>query len=283
MTTLFVQNLTVIDFSYLDAERGMLGESWIVDLELDGDLDAAGMVFDFGLVKKQIKQHLDNVLDHKLAVPTESPALNQLEITATVNLAWRYPAGVIEMQAPNCSTATIPAESITIASATPWLEERLKEVLPSNVQQARLHLRTEELGAASYYHYSHGLKKHDGNCQRIAHGHRSGISITVDGTKSSEWENEWAHRWHDIYIATREDLQRTVEILSKPHYSFHYEASQGTFSLTIPQSACYLIDTDTTVEYLAEHIANITAEETGKDVMVRAFEGVGKGAIAQAG
>ena len=38
MATLFVDNLTVLDFSYLHAKRGMVGESWIVDLELSGEV-----------------------------------------------------------------------------------------------------------------------------------------------------------------------------------------------------------------------------------------------------
>jgi len=284
MATLFVNNLTVIDFSYLHATRGMVGESWIVDLELTGELDHAGMVFDFGLIKKQIKAHIDECLDHKLAVPLESPALQQHQLEPSVHLIWHYPMGVIDMQAPSCSTAAIGAVKITRANVTEWLKEQLWKVLPDNVSHIQLTLRKEDLGTAPYYHYSHGLKKHDGNCQRIAHGHRSAIEIYENNTRSRYWEKMWADRWDDIYIGSKEDLQQTLQIEDIPHFVFAYTSTQGEFSLTIPEDHCYVIDTDTTVEFLAEHIAQTLSQEApNRKFFVRAFEGVGKGAIASSG
>ena len=52
---LFVNDLTVMDFSYLCPRRGMVGESWIVDVMLDGDLNDESMIQDFGKVKKDLK------------------------------------------------------------------------------------------------------------------------------------------------------------------------------------------------------------------------------------
>src|SRR5690606_37773354 len=130
---------------------------------------------------------------------------------------------------------------------------------------------------------SHGLKKHDGNCQRIAHGHRSRIDIWEDGEKSAQLETLWAERWRDIYIGTREDLTMQPVVDDENYYRFRYTSAQGEFELTLPQRCCYLLDTDTTVEFLATHIAQQTAlENPGKSIRVKAFEGINKGAIALA-
>ncbi|KYZ86715.1 6-pyruvoyl tetrahydropterin reductase [Alcanivorax sp. KX64203] len=285
MATLFVDNLTVLDFSYLHPKRGMIGESWIVDLELSGDLDGQGMVFDFGQVKRRLKRLIDDQVDHRLLFPGahEALSLNQRE-DQQLSLTWQYAAGEIRLVAPSESLLEIAGTEVSKASVTLFLMELLEPSLPDNVNEARILLREEDTGTAPFYHYSHGLKKHDGNCQRIAHGHRSTIQIFENGRRSRYWEKLWADRWEDIYIGTREDLEGTYFVEEVPHHRFRYDAPQGHFELVIPEDHCYLIDTDTTVEYLADHIARQLAEEApGKHFRVRAFEGVGKGAIAEAG
>ncbi|MDX1803950.1 MAG: 6-carboxytetrahydropterin synthase [Alcanivorax sp.] len=284
MATLFVENLTVVDFSYLHAKRGMVGESWVVDLELSGELDEQGMVFDFGLIKKQIKLLIDDHVDHRLLVPADSDQLVQASRDQGLSIEWQYRAGTIRMVSPQDSVLLMPGPEVSKANLTLYLMELVQQAVPANVAEVQIVLREEDTGTAPFYHYSHGLKKHDGNCQRIAHGHRSSIHIFENGRRSRYWEKMWADRWEDIYLGTAEDLEGTYYIEEIPHHRFRYDANQGHFELVIPEDHCYLIDTDSTVEQLASHIARqLAAEAPGKHFRVRAFEGIGKGAIAEAG
>ena len=86
MNHLFIDNLTVIDFAYLDASRGLVGESWIVDVILGGELDEQGMVFDFGDIKHAIKKRLDDTADHRLLVPADHDQLSLREEDQRIQL-----------------------------------------------------------------------------------------------------------------------------------------------------------------------------------------------------
>ena len=276
---LFVEQLTNVDFSYLDAKRGLVGETWWASAVLDGALDEQGMVCDFGIVKKTLRNWLDDELDHRLLVPVNSPALTLKHSGDIIELSWNGDNGdLLEMRAPRQAVALVDAEQITAKSVAHWCREQLRSHFPVNVEQLTLSFVAETIDGASY-HYSHGLKKHNGNCQRIAHGHRSRIQIWLDDERSSSLEQQWAERWADIYLGSKEDLisEQDGQLL------FRYSAQQGEFELSLPASRNYMMNTDTTVEFIARHLADtIKQQHPDSRVKVRAFEGVNKGAIANA-
>ncbi|GAA6186675.1 MULTISPECIES: 6-pyruvoyl trahydropterin synthase family protein [Alteromonadaceae] len=289
---LFVNDLTVMDFSYLCAQRGMVGESWIVDVILDGELNEESMVLDFGKVKKELKFLIDEYVDHKLLVPAEH-AFSQIKRdpnTDEVKVDFLRPNGKsIHLLCPAEAYAFVYASEVDIDSVGQYLKEVIATHLPSNVDGIELILRPEVIDTP-FYHYTHGLKKHDGNCQRIAHGHRSKVVIYENDKLNLAWQAYWAERWQDIYIGSEEDIVDGQQSVlagqvenTETHFFFTYESSQGEFSLAIPKSECEIVNTDSTVECLAQYMAlDLKQQSPQSHFKVFAFEGVGKGAIAYA-
>ncbi len=284
---LFVNDLTVIDFSYLCEKRGVVGESWIVDLTLHGALNQASMVLDFALVKKQVKKIIDTTIDHTLAVPTRSDTLSLCTEESGVTLDFKFADNKhLAMHAPMEACCLLEAERVDIASVTEFLIANISAGLPDNVEKVELVLRPEHADGF-YYHYSHGLKKHDGNCQRIVHGHRSKIRIFVDDMAMPRLQKNWSERWCDIYLGSEEDIVSPAALehitTQDNDVCFAYTSSQGYFELAISKEVCEILPCDTTVECIADFIAaELKAELQDKKVCVTAFEGVGKGSIAYA-
>lgn len=283
---LFIEHLTVIDCAYLSEAHGLVGESWITDVTLTGKLDANSMIMDFAHVKKEIKRAIDSWTDHTLIVPAESPALtfrssdhrsSTIDFTFTPPTTHHSPL-TLHHSSPAEALCLLPAAEVTAKAVARYLEERLMEVVPKTVERIDIALRTEPTDAP-YYHYVHGLKKHDGNCQRIAHGHRSRLRIERNGAYDDALTRTWATRFSTIYIGTREDIVSTNATLT----DFAYDAPQGHYALSYPTALCYVMDSDSTVECIAEHIAGCCKQESPNDhFTVRAYEGVMKGAIASA-
>ncbi|MFQ6371740.1 6-pyruvoyl trahydropterin synthase family protein [Shewanella sp. YIC-542] len=287
---LFVNDLTVMDFSYLCPLRGMVGESWIVDVLLEGGLDPQNMVLDFGKVKRTIKRVIDEVADHRLLVPTACGALRWQQQNDTVWIDFASQKGSMHLACPAQAFALLPSELIDFDSVNEFLLNALRDALPDNVDNISLTLRNELLDGP-FYHYSHGLKKHDGNCQRIAHGHRSPVKVFEDGMAAPQWERYWAARWQDIYLGSMDDVVPVSQLSLSPqcrinddtHLGFRYTAPQGEFQLAMPSACCDVLPHDTTIELLAQFMANTQQQKApGHDYRVMAFEGIGKGAIAMA-
>jgi len=278
MPHLFVQDLTVIDCSILDPQRGLIGASWSVDVELIGDLDHQSMVFDFAKVKKTIKQLIDQHVDHKLVIPTNYQGTQQKKTDKALHISFTDEHGeVIQHSSSNCAVCLIKAKEITPQTVITYLTSLLKQALPDNVQELKLTLRPEE-DYAFFYHYSHGLKKHDGNCQRIAHGHRSRIQIWENHKRSRTWEQYIADLWSDIYLGTQEDITEQ----SDERIRFEYTTEQGDFMIELPKHRVHVMPYDTTVECIAQYLAEyLKQKQPGSHIKIQAFEGIKKGAFAE--
>lgn len=276
---LFVDNLTNVDFSYLHPQRGLMGESWLVQLELDGSLNEQGMICDFGIVKKEVKRWFDLWVDHALVVPTGMPRLSHSTSEGYTEVEWLYANGErFYCRSPQQAICLVGMPEINEHTLAEWCRDKLLELFPQEVKGLKISFVPERIDGA-FYHYSHGLQKHDGNCQRIAHGHRSKIEIYLNDQREQALEAEWAERFKDIYIGSESHLVEKCEDIH--HYA--YQAPQGEFAIALPSSVCYLIDTDSTVELIAAHLAKeLKKAHPEERVMVRAYEGVGKGAIAEA-
>lgn len=275
---LFVDNITNVDFSYLCPERGLVGETWLAHLELEGSLDQQGMICDFGLVKKRLREWLDKNIDHCLLVPALSDAISTSTdaLVTRVELECRD-GGQIQIEAPPQAITLVQLKNISPELVSQWCVAQLREVFGAFVAEIQLSFSTETI-ETPYYHYSHGLKKHDGHCQRIAHGHRSKLLVWRNNALCSQSMQKWAKQWQDIYIGTKEDCVYDDGAILE----FAYRARQGQFRLRIPKKHCYLIDRDSTVEHLALHLAeSISHQYPDETIRVKAFEGMGKGAIVE--
>ncbi len=277
MASLFVNELTVIDFSYLHPVRGIVGESWIVDVILDGDLNDEGMVFDFGLVKKQIKQAIDTGIDHKFVIPSEMAGLTILQDDEEIRFQFQNDDGFsLDYRSPREAVFLLQSDALNADIVVQVMQDHLMSLLPKNVHSVKLRVYPQDIQGA-FYHYSHGLKKHQGDCQRICHGHRSPIHVYRDGNRDNALETDIALLWKDIYLITESDIIRQ----SDTDIQLGYDADQGYFELTLPRSQCYVMQTDTTVELIAEYLlAWLRQKEPQAAIEVHAFEGFKKGAIA---
>ncbi len=280
MTTLFIDNLTVIDASRLDRERGLVGESWQVDLALEGTPDTQGMVLDFGAAKRAVKQIIDLHFDHKLLIPTGHPDCSFQVAGNRAELQFRPGTGpAIHCSCPASAVTAVPAEAVDPSSVAAAIKARLQPLLPENITALHLALRTDNAPGA-HFHYTHGLPQHTGNCRRIAHGHRSRIEIRRNGQPDPESEKLWAERWRDIYIGTRRDLRKEFQHDGEPRLRFGYTTPEGEFELELAATRCYLIESDSTVENLARHVAESLKQERPDALFqVRLFEGIDKGAV----
>lgn len=278
--TLFVNALTQLDVSLWCPTRGLVGASWHIDAELDGELGEDGMLFDFGEVKPWIKSRLDAGADHTLLVPSRAPGVTIHECSDGLCIRTQAPYAM-EVRGPRQAFTLLPWSEIAAERLGNHFSQELMRRPPPRVSDIRLTLREESIDGAAYC-YSHGLKRHAGNCQRIAHGHRSRLHIWKDGQRDTALESHWATWLADRYLVDKADIVAAGDAEARGLLTSRYQAPQGRFLLSLPLSRCAVLPSPTTIEHIAAWLADEIARDSGHRIRVQAFEGINKGAIAEA-
>ncbi len=287
LVRMFVNDVTVLDYAYLDPIRGAMGGSLHVDAELTGHLDEESVIFDFSYAKKQIKLTIDECCDHRLVLPKDY-VTDLGENRRRVD----FPYGTrrrLVYECPEEALCQLDASAITIGSLQSYLEALVRPRMPENVVAIELSLRQEKLERhQAHYHYTHGLKQHYGNCQRLLHGHRNKLDIWLNEEKSCEMETWIAKEWADIHLALLDNVEeKDIRLGQRQNHlekvTLEYQSSQGLFRMELPGSDVYVMKYETTVESIAVHMAEKVAAklaERGESakVRVRSYEGIRKGA-----
>jgi 6-pyruvoyl-tetrahydropterin synthase len=273
---LFVEKLTILDYAYLDLQQGFLGGTVHVDANIIGDMDSEGVVFDFSKCKKLIKGVIDETMDHKLVIPKQyCEAHDDLFYTTAV-------PGCSVYSTPGQGLCLIDGSMVNLAAMTAYLQTKIMTAIEEanmlNIDAVEIRLYEEEI-KGYWYRYTHGLKSHYGNCQRLIHGHRSQLKIWVDGIRQPDIEKYLCETHHNSHFYFNQNVINETS----GEVELAYESSQGKFKACISKEAATAMANETTVENIAIYFCGLV-EEMYKNsgihtFTVQAFEGIEKGAI----
>ncbi len=270
--TIFINALDSIDCACFDHEHGVVGQSWYLDVQAQGCGDRNYFVSDFKKLKQKIRTFVRRRLDHRLLVPSH-PAVRRRGKTwqlGEAERAWTYTC-------PPTAVLQLPALRADRASVTRWLNVALQQHVGEELR-ITASLRESEAEDGLYFRYTHGLPGHEGNCQRLLHGHLGRVRVQENGSHCQPLED---------YLAQK-ILPRNMHFLNSQHVtargerlSLAYASSQGYFAATLPcQHAIVLPAMESSIEaithYLAaqlrQHVTPIPSAE------IICYEGLDKGA-----
>lgn len=296
--TLFIKDVTKIDCAVFDPGHGIAGESWHLDLSVTGALDQNGFVQDFSPLKRMVRQVLNSTLDHALIIPVGSQSVMYSELE--LGESWKLPCRSVldhldfpwEYRCPK--GATYPLRAVTIKPS--FLEQEITKILrhrmPESISSIQVKLREEAVNPTeATYKYTHGIVGHEGLCQRLFHGHRSRIEIYTKDERRADLEH-WVARdlfSGSVHIATPEQIKGAAlpvltQFTSVEPITLSYAGSLGAYEAVIPMNRLFLVEKETSIECIAAQLAQVIRKKKSpkSPVKVVCYEGIGKGAIAEA-
>jgi len=254
-SSIFLNDLTVIDYSIITPQGVIVGGAATLNLEVSGPVEAhEGVVIDFSACKKQIKKLIDGVggFDHKCWVNLDDQNI-VLDLDETYTQVTHRNSGL-----------TIKAERDAFAFVSNDPTSDIAEFLNSAMSPyvvSNISLNTNIIPVpratttAAVFRYVHGLKNSSSyGCKNIVHGHKSWIAAV---TTHEEYQAIAERVLHVIatdldgciFVHT-EDLHSTDGGVYKIGYTTD---ERGTMSMSFTQKLIVL-ETQTTVEHIVEYV-----------------------------
>jgi len=293
--TIFLKEVITVDCAVFDPSRGIVGQSWYLDAEVHGALDSNHFVYDFGKLKKLIRQTAKSSIDHALLIPVGSQRVNfsQGADGEIWDLSSSARAQEISKWKYQCPTgAVFPIRSVHLKTSIVEAEfnKLLRHRLPSSILGVKTKLREEVADPTeAFFRYTHGIQCHDGLCQRLFHGHKSRIEIYVGDERRPDLEHFICRELFgtEIHIASPAQIKSgSIEPgtrgTEKQEVRLEYTASQGRFEAILPAERVFVVQDETSIECIAKELAGVVRERIGgmERIQVRCYEGINKGAVA---
>ena len=266
-STLFWEELAILDYAYLDTEGRVWGNSARVQATLTAPgLDEGDMVVDFSVMKQFLRARLEERSDHTLWVNPEQWPVSTEHGTVelrTPHLVYRAP-----------EQAFFHFQKDPVDFLTSQLQTQLYDTFPE--RHFQLHLTLSQ-PSGPRIQYTHGLRKHAGHCQRLLHGHLSPLAQPF-----APFQNEvftfLEKKYHGKHFVSQQDVVRQ----DRERLVQAYESGQGEFQLEMNSGLCVVFDHETTIEQIAQTVQ--AQLERYFPLLQGAFylrEGLTKGSIIQ--
>lgn len=313
-STMFLNDLTVVDHAYIDDEGRIVGGSFHPCFEVSGTPDPVEkVVVDFSAIKHDIKelidQHLfnmhDNGFDHKVWIIDGFSKVNNIARPVSGSVQTTITTPVLSLSLPLDAVKFVDKiEGLTPrytddyigAAFAALIQPRLREQYPTVditvkcINTQHTHIADSEVARhQKKFRYVHGLKDSTSyGCNNIAHGHGSFIATTLQAPRFIYQDTNQAAESLLTLIASELDdtvFVRQENIVGQDHtlLTIEYTTPRGRFEMVIDHTVhkVVVLNTETTVEFLAQYVnarfGSLMREAGMSDFYIS--EGLSKGAV----
>lgn len=313
-STLFLANLSIIDYGILDENGVLRGGSYNPSFLVTGEVDEVEqVVVDFSTIKKDIKSIIDDRVsgfDHKLILLEKNRgSLISMQIDdsrfklKTKALSLDVPVYAVKVLGPSVGSSVDDIgkaieDYVTFKLQAMYPKINISVQCFNNIEQHTICSTVK----STLFRYNHGLKSSTAwGCQNIAHGHLSYIQLFHRSVHSHIYEyhpgeEDIEDAIDALRISIASDLDNTIFVFNENVSGIKRDSSENATTIEIAYESrdrgnfyqelnlayhkVVVLQTETTVENLIQYVADRYKEElkAAHVTSIALSEGLSKGA-----